>query len=120
MDILKSNIAVGVGAALAATVLAPVLTPVLATLGRPLAKSLIRGAMLFYEKSRETVAMAGEAMEDLIAEVRAEDAGRHGGAAARQEAAPADVAATEARPPDGGAAPPEYGVRSVGNGSAMP
>lgn len=74
MDIFKSNVVVGVAAALAATVLAPVLIPIVAGAGRPLAKSLIKGGMLLYEKSREAVAEAGEAMEDLMAEVRAEEA----------------------------------------------
>lgn len=74
MDIFKSNVVVGVAAALAATVMAPVLIPIVAGAGRPLAKSLIKGGMLLYEKSREAVAEAGEAMEDLMAEVRAEEA----------------------------------------------
>lgn len=73
MGIFNSNVVVGVGAAVAATVLAPVILPVLATVGRPLAKSLIRGGLMLYDKSREAVAMAGEVTEDLVAEVRAED-----------------------------------------------
>ncbi|HEV7816208.1 MAG TPA: DUF5132 domain-containing protein [Janthinobacterium sp.] len=91
MDILKSNIVVGLGMAVVATVLAPVLIPVVSTVGRPLAKSLIKGGMLFYEKSREAVAVAGEAMEDMMAEIRAEDAGRH--AAARAPRPEADAGA---------------------------
>lgn len=123
MDILKSNIAVGIGTAVAATVLAPVLIPVLSRMGRPLAKSLIRGGMLFYEKSREAVALAGEAVEDLIAEVRMEDAAASGPAAPGKPVRPADEAApAEGAPPRGadGGAQTEFGVRSVGNGSAMP
>ncbi len=123
MDILKSNIAVGIGAAVAATVLAPVLIPVLSRMGRPLAKSLIRGGMLFYEKSREAVALAGETVEDLIAEVRMEDAAANGQAAPVKPVRPAE----EAEPAEGavprgadGGAQPEFGVRSVGNGSAIP
>lgn len=74
MGILKSNIVVGVSAALAVTVLAPVLLPVIATVGRPFAKSLLKGGLMLYEKSREAVAVAGESMEDLMAEIRAEEA----------------------------------------------
>ncbi len=127
MDILKSNIVVGIGAAVAATMLAPVLIPVLSNMGRPLAKSLIKGGMLFYEKSREAVAVAGEAMEDLIAEVRQDQAVN--GAAASAPKAAAEVAPASApqgddgeapRPANGREAQQEYGVRSVGNGSAMP
>lgn len=72
MDIIKSNVVVGVAAALAATILAPVLIPVIVTAGRPLAKSMLKGGLMLYEKSREAVANAGEVMEDLIAEVRSE------------------------------------------------
>lgn len=76
MEILKSNVAIGIGAAVLATMVAPVVLPVITTAGRPLAKALIRSGMMFYEKSREAVASAGEVMEDLIAEVRAEEANR--------------------------------------------
>lgn len=72
MDLLKSNMAVGLTAAVAATVLAPVLVPLLTAAGRPLAKSLIKGGVLLYEKGREAVAESGEIIEDLIAEVHAE------------------------------------------------
>jgi hypothetical protein len=122
MDILKSNIAVGIGAAVAATVLAPVLIPVLSRMGRPLAKSLIRGGMLFYEKSREAVALAGETVEDLIAEVRMEDAAASGPAAPVKPVRPAEEAPADGAVPRGadGGAQPEFGVRSVGNGSAIP
>jgi hypothetical protein len=83
MDILKSNIAVGVAAGLVAAVLAPVVIPVIAMAARPLTKSLIKGGVILYERGREALAGAGEEMEDLIAEVRSEmeqeAAGRHGG-----------------------------------------
>lgn len=72
MQPFKSNLAVAVTAALAATVLAPVLVPIITAAGRPLAKSLLKGGVILYEKGRETVAGAGEVMEDLIAEVRSE------------------------------------------------
>lgn len=96
MDILKSNLVVGVAAALAATVLVPLLVPVVGGVGRPFAKSILRNGLTLYEKSREAAANMGEAMEDLIAEVRA-DAARQGSVTARTEgaAAASDAAAEE-------------------------
>ncbi|MBD1937102.1 DUF5132 domain-containing protein [Microcoleus sp. FACHB-68] len=55
---------VGVGAA----ILAPVLIPV----GKPLAKSAIKGSIALYEKSKGVFAEVGEAFEDLVAESKAE------------------------------------------------
>jgi hypothetical protein len=72
MDFFKNNVAVGVTAAIAAGILAPILAPILIGAGRPLAKSLVKGGVLLYEKGRETAASAGEVVEDMIAEVRAE------------------------------------------------
>lgn len=93
MGILSSNVAVGVGAAVAATILAPVLLPVIGTVGRPLAKSFIRTGLMLYERSREAVALAGEVAEDMIAEIRAEDAA----AAVAAAAAASAGAATQAQ-----------------------
>lgn len=103
MGIMNSNVAVGIGVAAAATILAPVLLPVIAGVGRPLAKSLIKGGLMLYEKGRETVAMAGEAAEDMIAEIRAED-GQRRAAAATPASAPAS-SATGATGATGGDAP---------------
>lgn len=72
MSIFKNNFIVGVTAALAATILAPVIVPAIKRSGRPIAKSLVKGGILLYEKGREAVASAGETMEDVIAEVRVE------------------------------------------------
>jgi hypothetical protein len=72
MSIFKNNFVVGITAALAATVLAPVLVPAIKRSGRPLAKTLVKGGIVLYEKGREAVASAGEMMEDVVAEVRAE------------------------------------------------
>jgi hypothetical protein len=111
-----SNIAVGLGAVVAAVIVAPVLVPAVAAAGRPLAKSLIKGGLMLYEKGREAVAVAGEAAEDILAEIRAEEAQRRAGAAAappsgqagQTQTASADVQggtvpqgeAPEVRPPD--------------------
>lgn len=74
MDLLKNNVVAGVGLAFAAAVLAPILMPAMGRIGRPLAKSLVRGGMMMYEKGREAIAVAGESVEDIMAEVRAEGA----------------------------------------------
>jgi hypothetical protein len=98
MDILKSHIVVGVSAALAVTVLAPVVLPVMVTVGRPIAKSLIKGGLMLYEKGREAIALAGESVEDMVAEIRAEEA-----APAAQPGAQAEPATTAGQPQDQGA-----------------
>jgi hypothetical protein len=69
MSIFRNNVVTGVTAALAVSILLPAVKKS----GRPIAKSLIKGGMALYEASREKVAQAGETMEDLIAEVRAEE-----------------------------------------------
>jgi len=74
MSIFKNNFVVGITSAIAATILLPMIAPALKRSGRPLAKSLIKGGIVLYEKGREAVSGAGEAMEDLIAEVRTENA----------------------------------------------
>jgi hypothetical protein len=129
MELFKSNLAVGITAAIAATVLAPVLVPILTVAGRPLVKSLVKGGVILYERGRETVAGAGEVMEDLIAEVRSEmeqprtaatDAAA--GVAAQQPAAgqPADTGGAE-RGGEGRASPREAATasRTTGNGAQM-
>jgi len=69
-----SSALVGIGAAL----VAPAVLPALGSGIRPLAKSVLRGGILAYDKARELVAEAGEDMSDLIAEVRSEmDAEHH-------------------------------------------
>ena len=70
-DVLKSDItkgvAIGLGVAAAGLMLFPVL--------RPTARAAVKSGILLFEKGREWVAEAGEQLEDLVAEVRAELAG---------------------------------------------
>lgn len=73
MDIFKSNIVFGIGAVFAAFIVAPVVLPVLANVGRPLFKAVVRGGMQVLERGREAVALAGESVEDMMAEIRAEE-----------------------------------------------
>ncbi|TFW27937.1 DUF5132 domain-containing protein [Massilia horti] len=112
MDILKSNVIVGVSAALAATVLVPVLLPVVVTVGRPVAKSLLKGGLMLYEKGREAVAVAGESVEDMMAEIRAEQAGQ--GAPAPEGQAAAGTVAPHAQPDQADRGPrPRPGMAAI-------
>lgn len=67
-DVLNSNvtrgIAIGVGVVAAGWLLAPAL--------RPAARAALKNGLLLAELGREKIAEAGEAFEDLVAEVRAE------------------------------------------------
>jgi hypothetical protein len=67
-DVGTPKIVAGIGA----IVLAPVVIPVVAKASKPLAKAVIRGGILAYEKSRTMMAETGEILEDLVAEVQAE------------------------------------------------
>ncbi len=71
-DIFKNDAArgaaLGVGAALVAIAAIPAI--VIAT--RPLARIALKSSILLLEKGREVMAEAGEHLEDLVAEVKAE------------------------------------------------
>ncbi len=83
-DMLKGGvpgILMGVGVALAA----PILLPAAATGARPLAKALIKGALVVADSVKEVVAEAGEQLSDLVAEVQSERAGTGAAPASRTE-----------------------------------
>ncbi|MDJ0736817.1 MAG: DUF5132 domain-containing protein [Nostocaceae cyanobacterium] len=58
------GIIAGIGAA--------ILIPVVAGVGKPVAKSLIKGGIVLFEKSKGAFAEMGETWEDMVAEARAE------------------------------------------------
>ena len=62
------TVLVGIGVAL----VAPVVVPALAAGMRPLAKAVIRGGIMVYDKGAEALAEAGEQLSHLVAEVRSE------------------------------------------------
>lgn len=62
------GIAIGVGA----IILAPIVGPALAKTGKPVAKALVKGSILVYEKSKGALAEARESLEDIVAESKAE------------------------------------------------
>ncbi len=70
-DVLKGSwgaALVGVGVAL----VAPTVLPAVGAAIRPLAKSAIKGGVLLYDTVKESIAEAGEQINDMVAEVRAE------------------------------------------------
>ncbi len=71
-DFVEDAGAPGIIAGIGAVLLAPVLIPVVAGIGKPIAKSLIKGGITIYEKSKGAFAELGETFEDIVAEARAE------------------------------------------------
>lgn len=71
-DLIESKILAGVVVAAGAAILAPVVVPVVLGAVRPLVKSAIKAGIVLYERGTEASVELGEAMEDLVAEARAE------------------------------------------------
>ena len=73
----------GLGVAMAA----PTVIPAVASGLRPLAKALVKGGLTVYDALKEGVAEAGEQLNDLVAETRAEMAvdGRHSANGSEEE-----------------------------------
>jgi hypothetical protein len=71
-DLLENAGSPGVIASVGAVLLAPVILPVVAGIGKPIAKSIIKGGLVAYEKSKGAFAELGETWEDIVAEAKAE------------------------------------------------
>ncbi|MGH1396279.1 MAG: DUF5132 domain-containing protein [Trichormus sp.] len=71
-DFVEEAGAPGLIAGIGAVLLAPVLLPVVAGIGKPIAKSIIKGGIVAYEKSKGAFAELGETWEDIVAEAKAE------------------------------------------------
>ncbi|MDD1648819.1 MAG: DUF5132 domain-containing protein [Methylococcaceae bacterium] len=84
-DLLKNDTAKGVAIGLGAALVGVAAIPALMSVGRPFARVAVKSGLLFLEKGREAMAEAGEGLEDLIAEVKAELAAEHAGFAAAAE-----------------------------------
>ena len=80
-----SSSILAVGAILAATTLIPALGSAL----RPLAKALVKNGITIYDSAKELVAEAGEELNDMVAEARAE---------MEQESQPETEGTTESQP----------------------
>jgi hypothetical protein len=82
------NVLLGVGVAL----VAPVVVPALAAGMRPLAKAVIKGGIMVYDKGAEALAEAGEQLSDLMAEARSElDGTASAAASAATNGKPMDI-----------------------------
>jgi hypothetical protein len=91
-DIFKSDTTRGVALGVGAVVVAVAAIPVIVHIGRPFARVALKSGLLLLEKSREAIAEAGENIEDLVAEVRAEmSADRESFVAAAAAAATAEA-----------------------------
>jgi len=84
------GVAIGVGVAAAAAFLLPAV--------RPVARAVVKTGLVGFEKSRELVAEASEAFEDLVAEVKADIAANRLGVATAAQAA--QTSAETAKPND--------------------
>lgn len=71
-DFVEEAGAPGLIAGIGAVLLAPVLLPVIAGVGKPIAKTIIKGGIVAYEKSKGAFAELGETWEDIVAEAKAE------------------------------------------------
>lgn len=88
-DMFKGNVAMGLAVGLAAAVLVPIVLPVVVRAAKPVAKAIIKTGLIVYEKGRESLAEAGEVMEDMVAKAKSELEHEH----------VAKMAATQAVPP---------------------
>lgn len=85
---IARGVAIGVGIAAAGAFLLPAV--------RPVARAVLKTGILCFEKGREMAAEAGEAFEDIVAEVKAELASERLGAAAAEPVVEAVAEAVEA------------------------
>jgi hypothetical protein len=71
-DFVEDAGAPGIIAGIGAVLLAPVVITVVAGVGKPIVKSIVKGGLVAYEKSKGAFAELGETWEDIVAEARAE------------------------------------------------
>jgi hypothetical protein len=72
MSLDKKDMLAVMVAGLVGVALAPVILPTIVRLGRPVAKSALKAALLLQQQARERGAVFIESMEDLLAEAQAE------------------------------------------------
>lgn len=70
-DMSKSWLSSGI-LAVGAVIMAPTLIPAVGSALRPLAKALVKSGITVYDSAKELIAEAGEEMNDMVAEARAE------------------------------------------------
>jgi hypothetical protein len=72
MNPLSKGFGFGFAAGLAVGIALPVIVPAFVEASRPVAKALVKHALLGAARVKTTLARASEAMEDFMAEVRSE------------------------------------------------
>jgi hypothetical protein len=72
MEPRTKHFLMGFAAGVTTVVVLPIIAPVLTESGRPIAKALLKRSLLAFEVMRSQALRAAEAIEDLVAEVRAE------------------------------------------------
>jgi hypothetical protein len=72
MALFEKHTLFGVGIGAGAVIAIPFARPVLAAIARPIVKTTIKQVLVAYERGRELLARMTEALEDVMAEVRAE------------------------------------------------
>ncbi len=70
--LLRSNLVTGLAVGIGAVMIAPVVVPAVARAAKPVAKAAIKGGLMLYVRSRETLAELGEVAEDIYAEATSE------------------------------------------------
>ncbi len=71
-DLFKNDIVRGTALGVSAALVAFAAIPLIITATRPLARVALKTSLLALEKGREAISEAGEHLEDLVAEVKAE------------------------------------------------
>lgn len=71
-DLVKNDVARGAALGIGAALVAVAAIPAIMVATRPLARVALKSSLLLMEKGREAFAEAGEHIEDLFAEVKAE------------------------------------------------
>lgn len=67
------DLAEGLGiTGIAGIVLVPIFLPVIGSVGRPIAKAVVKSGIAFYEMNKETIEELRENWDDIIAEAKAE------------------------------------------------
>ena len=64
-ELLESKVVTGLAVGIGAAILTPVIVPIVTGALRPVAKSVIKGGILLYEKGRETGAELAETLEGI-------------------------------------------------------
>jgi hypothetical protein len=71
-DLVEDNLGTGLAIGIGAAIVSPSIFTAIANFVKPVAKAVIKGGIIFYEKSKETYAELREVGEDVVAEAKAE------------------------------------------------